>query len=103
MVDFEKMVGSGALKQRLSAAIQTVAGFDVQVEALKAQRKEALASAENDDKLDPRAVAFLAYLHRTGKSDRVASGTWPIVERYAKELGIVLPGADQLDLFGEDD
>lgn len=103
MVDFEKMVGGNALKHRLSAGIQTVAGFDVQIEALKAQRKEALATIENDDKLDPKAVAYLAYLHRTGKSDRVTSSQWPIVERYAKELGIVLPGADQLDLFGEDE
>jgi len=101
MVDFEKMVGSGALKKRLATAVETIAGYDRDIAGLKAQRKEALAAAEADDKLSPGAVAYLAHLHRTGNSDRVTSAIWPVVEKYAEVLGLKLPGKDQLDLFDE--
>jgi len=104
MVDFEKMADSGrALKQRLATAVETIAGYDRDIDGLKAQRKEALATAEADDKLVPVAVAFLAHLHRTGKSARVTSADWPMVEKYAEVLGLVLPGNDQPDLFAETD
>lgn len=103
MVDFEKMVGSNALKQRLATAVETVAGYDRDIDGLRAQRKETLATAEADDKVVPEAVAYLAHLHRTGKSARITSAVWPVVEKYAEILGLVLPGLDQPDLFTEDD
>ena len=41
--------------------------------------------------------------HRTGKSARITSAVWPMVEKYAEVLGLILPGLDQPDLFTEDD
>jgi len=101
MIDFEK-TASDATKQRLATAVETISGYDREMEGQKAQRKEALATFETEDKLVPAAVAYIARLHRTGKSASVTSEVWPVVERYAEVLGLVLPGQSQLDLFPED-
>ena len=97
MVDFEKMAG-GALKDRIARHMAGVVDLQREIETMKAQIKEALATAETEDHLNGPAIAALARLHRTGSTSATAE-VWPHVEKYAEILGIVLPGMAQLDLF----
>lgn len=98
MVDFEKMVGKDALKDRIARHVATIVDIEREIETMKAQRKEALAAAETEDHLNGPAIAAIARLHRTGSTSATAE-VWPHVEHYAERLGIVLPGTAQLDMF----
>ena len=49
MVDFNKVIGANPVKERLSKWLETIVGLDNEAETIKAQRKEALASAEEED------------------------------------------------------
>jgi hypothetical protein len=92
MTDFEDMVGTGALKARLSRHIDSVVDIEREIDNLKDTRKENLSAAESEDRLNGRAIAALAKFQRTGKMTAPVE-VWPVVEAYADILGMILPGA----------
>lgn len=97
-MDFNKLVGANPVKDRLQKWLTTIVDLDNEAETIKAQRKEALASAEEEDHFVAAALSAIARLQRTGTCNSSAE-VWPIVEKYAEILGIVLPSKAQLDLF----
>lgn len=99
MVDFEKMVGKDALRDRIARHVDGIVDLDREAETIKAQRKEAIAAAETEDRLNGPAISAVARLIRTGSTSATAE-VWPFVEMYCERLGIVLPSSPQLDLFG---